>query len=72
MPRLFITGGKDEPAASDRLPRLKRDLYRIACEGEVKLWASKPHVGRLLVMNNADSAERCKALTLHGRGRPGN
>jgi hypothetical protein len=36
-PRLFISlGGEDEPAASARLPRPKRDLYRIAHEGDVK------------------------------------
>ena len=41
-PALHFSGGKDEPAASDRLPRLKRDLYRMACEGEVELLRVRP------------------------------
>ena len=36
-PALHLFGGKDEPAASDRLPRLKRDLYRIAYESQANL-----------------------------------
>jgi hypothetical protein len=59
---LHFLGGKDEPAASDRLPRLQGDLYRIACEGEVNALRGKPHVGRLLVMQQRGAPSGVKLL----------